>query len=94
MIIVSQDKKAIHNFKQISSLQVERKNKENSIYQIVIYDSINDGTSLGEYESEDRAIEVLKEIGNKFMEYAELKNGAGGIVNVFNIPKAYIMPIK
>lgn len=59
MIIVSQDKKAIHNFDNVLSLQIEPTLKE---YTIEVYDAINDGSSLGIYASEERAKEVLKEI--------------------------------
>ena len=55
MIIVSQDKKSIHNFDNILSLQVERSD-------VIVYDTINDGSSLGIYSSEERAKEVLQEI--------------------------------
>ena len=55
MIIVSQDKKAIHNFDNILSLQVEGSD-------VIVYDTINDGSSLGIYSSEERAKEVLQEI--------------------------------
>lgn len=60
MIIISQDKKAIHNFDNIISIQVEE--ESNGKYKIIVYDAINDNTSLGDYKTEERAKEVLNEI--------------------------------
>lgn len=57
MIIVSQDKKAIHNFDNVLSLQIVPILKE---YSIEVCDAINDGSSLGIYSSEERAKEVLQ----------------------------------
>ena len=59
MLILSQDKKAIHNFDNIISIQVE---KSNGKYEIIVYDAINDNTSLGRYDTEERAKDVLQEI--------------------------------
>lgn len=59
MIIISQDKKAIHNFDNVLSLQIVSTLKE---YSIEVCDAINDGSSLGIYSSEERAKEVLQEL--------------------------------
>lgn len=59
MIIISQDKKAIHNFDNVLSLQIVPTLKE---YSIEVCDAINDGSSLGIYSSEERAKEVLQEL--------------------------------
>ena len=63
MIIVSQDKKAIYNFDNISSIQIE---KSNSTYKLIVYDQINDRDSLGEYKIEAKAKETLEEIINMY----------------------------
>lgn len=59
MLILSQDKKAIYNFDNIISIQVE---KSNGKYEIIVYDAINDNTSLGRYDTEERSKDVLKSI--------------------------------
>ena len=59
MLILSQDKKAIHNFDNIISIQIEQANAE---YNLYVYDTINDNTSLAGYDTEERAKEVLQEI--------------------------------
>lgn len=67
MIIISQDEKAIHNFDNIISIQVE---EGNGNYKIIVYDEINDNTSLGSYKTEERAKEVL---GNVIICYANIE---------------------
>ena len=59
MIIVSQDKKSIYNFDNIKSIDIVK----NEIY---ITDDIlmDEGARIGEYETEQRAKEVLQEIVN------------------------------
>lgn len=84
MIIVNQDKKAIHNFDNISRIQIE---ESNSTYKLIVYDQIHDRDNLGEYETEKRAKEVLEEIAERYSEYRVSANGYFSIV-----PKIYEMP--
>ena len=103
MIIVSQDKKAIYNFDNISSIQIE---ECNGTYNLIVYDQINDRDSLGEYKSKERAREVLGEIieaYNKSNEdfYAQeseihLKEGVKYLVGYRNknTNKTYYMPLQ
>ena len=88
MIIVSQDKKAIYNFDNVISLQIEPTLKE---YTIEVYDAINDGSSLGIYSSEERAKEVLQEIISKYK--TTLYNSKTN-ETIVNVPKVYEMPTK
>lgn len=67
MIIVGQDEKAIYNFNNIISIQVEERDGK---YEIITYDAINDNTSLGVYKTEERAKEVL---GNIIICYANIE---------------------
>lgn len=67
MIIISQDEKAIYNFNNIISIQVEERDGK---YEIITYDAINDNTSLGSYKTEERAKEVL---GNVIICYANIE---------------------
>lgn len=84
MIIVSQDKKAIHNFDNILSLQVEGSD-------VIVYDTINDGSSIGTYSTEERAKEVLQEIVSKYK--TTLYNSKTN-ETVVNVPKVYEMPTE
>ena len=57
MIIVSQDRKSIYNFENIKSIDIV----DNEIY--LTDDILADrGTRIGQYETEERADEVLQEI--------------------------------
>lgn len=92
MIIISQDKKAIHNFDNVLSLQIVPTLKE---YSIEVCDAINDGSSLGIYSSEERAKEVLREL----IEAVSIKEIEGSYKELEIIIKlksfvAYEMPEK
>ena len=90
MIIESQDKKAIHNFNNVLSLQIEPTLKE---YSIEVYDAINDGSSLGIYSSEERAKEVLKEIWEFYEISKRYECSSNNGITLFSEPKfAYEMP--
>ena len=99
MIIVSQDKLQIFNFKTAKNIWIEDEEvKINQIEQIV-YPIYIDGEMLGAYKTIERAKEVLKEIVEKYSSYLELKGGVafmqGGMniqPNIFNIPKVFEMP--
>lgn len=81
MIIVSQDKKAIHNFNNILSIQIE---KSNSTFKLIIYDAINDNTSIGEYATEERAKEILEEIVEKYENCCRLQETHGISITLKN----------
>ena len=96
MIIVNQDKKAIHNFDNISSIQIE---ESNIAYELIVYDQINDRDSLGTYETRERAREVLEEIINMYKATESFKVAANRIsdnVGALAIKKgfAYYMPLQ
>ena len=63
MLILSQDKKAIHNFNNIISIQIEG---DYTGFKLKVYDAINDYTSLGKYNTEERAKEVLIDILSRY----------------------------
>ena len=97
MIIISQDEKAIHNFNNIISIQVEERAGK---YEIITYDAINDNTSLGSYKTEERAKEVLKSIvaiyqANKIFECTDRIEQNQAIEEFLKgkmLPFAYEMP--
>ena len=108
MIIVSQDKMEIFNFEEIFRLYVDNWSNEEFATEpncfCIKAEKSRDNmicAFLGEYETEERAKEVLKEIVEKYSSYLELKGGVafmqGGMniqPNIFNIPKVYEMPTK
>lgn len=98
MIIVSQDKDNVINYDNVTSLWIDDNvlDKTNTTFYINADDDF-----LGEYETEERAKEVLKEIVEKYSSYLELKGSValmqGGMniqPNIFNIPKVYEMPTE
>lgn len=64
MIIRSQDKKLLVNFKNVASLYANSKNKIVVMYPAVSEDSLWD--ELGQYSTEEKAIKVLDMIQNKY----------------------------
>lgn len=98
MIIVDQDKNNVINYDNVKSLWIDDNvlDKTNTTFYINADDDF-----LGEYETEERAKEVLKEIVEKYSSYLELKGSValmqGGMniqPNIFNIPKVYEMPTE
>jgi len=98
VVIVSQDKDTIINHDNVQLLWINKNILNKTIKTFYIY---ADHDFLGEYETEERAKEVLKEIVEKYSSYLELKGGVafmqGGMniqPNIFNIPKVYEMPTE
>lgn len=86
MLIVSQDKEAIHNFDNIISIQIEGSD-------LIVYDELQDYTALGRYETKERAKEVLKEIIKEFKKVGLKINRENTMQTEFyNLPKVYYMP--
>ena len=93
MIIVSQDKKEVINFENILSVKLFHDDEDNEcLYEI--YTTVNapgdNYILLGEYNTEERAMEVLKEIIDLYATF-ELENGEIAY-RVVNLPKVYEMP--
>ena len=98
MIIVSQDKKEIVNFDNISSIKLFHGEGDYELYCCVNAQRDNH-ILIGIYENEERAKEVLQEMVKKYGSYLQLEGGPALVQgqmdiqsNVFNIPKVYIMP--
>lgn len=98
MIIVSQDKKTIINFKNITRVSIVPPVEKGYKYSI----AINGCLDLGYYETEERAKEVLKSIkaayqSNKILECSESIGQniiAEKFLEVGMIPFEYNMPEK
>lgn len=56
---------------------------------MIVYDAINDRSSIGEYKTEERAKEILKEIINKYRAYSTDMKAA-----ITFPPKVYRMPLN
>jgi predicted NBD/HSP70 family sugar kinase len=81
MIIVNQDKNMIINLDNVVGIQVDGTNVVGAVL------NYPEGIIIGEYKTEERAKEVLKDIVNKYRQYNMDKNQAVTI-----IPKVYEMP--
>lgn len=93
MIIVSQDKDWIFNFDNATSIGIDEEN----ILKII--NTAGKWNILGKYKTRERAKEVLQEIVQKYSSYLKLEGGPAILQgqmdiqpNIFNIPKAYVMP--
>ena len=75
MIIVSQDKKKIINFDNLTQVYINRCEEDNTGYFIRFetVDSLYE--DLGEYSTEDRAKEVLEEIIERYTNWNNLVYG-------------------
>lgn len=60
MIIVSQDKRTIVNFKRINYIEITK--KDDNSYTIYLNFADSDWKNIGDYKTEERAEEVLKEV--------------------------------
>ena len=95
MLILSQDRTEIVNLDVIENIWIC---SDDGTFTIEASADMN--ASLGCYDTEERAKEVLKEIVNKYSEYLKLKGEPAIIHNgldvrpyIFNIPKVYEMPL-
>ena len=90
MIIVSQDKTKIVNFDNLIQVYITQDEEETANF--IRYESVDSlYEDLGQYETEERAKEVLQEIISKYK--TTLYNSKTN-ETVVNIPKIYEMPIE
>ena len=92
MIIVSQDKKRIVNFDNLTQVYITHCEEDNTGYFIRVetVDSLYE--DLGEYVTEERAREVLEEIIKAYRDYRTAE--CDGYTNVLQETAVYEMPEK
>ena len=92
MIIVSQDKKRIVNFDNLTQVYITHCEEDNTGYFIRFetVDSLYE--DLGEYATEERAKEVLQEIIKAYRDYRTAE--CDGYTNVLQEMAVYEMPEK
>lgn len=87
MIIVSQNKKNIYNFNNIKTIDIVG----NEIY--VSDDILSDmGTCIANYETEERAKEVLQEIIKKYRDVTVICDINNKKYEKYDLPKVFEMP--
>lgn len=89
MIILSQDKLQIFNFRTAKNIWIEEEEVEINQIEQIVYSIYIDGEIVGAYETKERAKEVLQEIISKYK--TTLYNSKTN-ETVVNIPKVYEMP--
>ena len=90
MIIVSQDKTKVVNFDNLIQIYITQDEEETAYFiRLETVNCLYD--DLGEYETEERAKEVLQEIISKYK--TTLYNSKTN-ETVVNVPKVYEMPEK
>lgn len=91
MIILSQDKLQIFNFRTAKNIWIEEEEVEINQIEQIVYSIYIDGEMLGAYETEERAKEVLQEIIETYEDCNEsaVSTGYGYVKN-----KVYEMPIN
>lgn len=92
MIIVSQDKKRIVNFDNLTQVYITNCQEDNTGYFIRFetVDSLYE--DLGDYATEERAKEVLQEIIKEYRDYRTAE--CDGYTNVLQETAVYEMPEK
>lgn len=89
MIILSQDKLQIFNFRTVKNIWIEEEEVEINQIEQIVYSIYIDGEIVGAYETKERAKEVLQEIISKYK--TTLYNSKTN-ETVVNVPKVYEMP--
>lgn len=96
MIIVSQDKESIVNFDNIVYLDIEKNSFNKYVIECYYNSKDEDFVWLGEYETEERAKEVLKEITKVYKFYKGMRYTIGDRNNLLGEYEygVYEMPEK
>lgn len=91
MIILSQDKLQIFNFRTAKNIWIEEEEVEINQIEQIVYSIYIDGEIVGAYETKERAKEVLQEITEKICEGSNIKMDIEGINCEVN-KQIYYMP--
>lgn len=102
MIILSQDKLQIFNFRTAKNIWIEEEEVEINQIEQIVYSIYIDGEIVGTYETKERAKEVLQEIvkNNSIFNYFKCVNSevqetiAGSFIRADFMFDVYEMPEK
>jgi len=88
MLILSQDRDMIIKYENVEAIGIENPLENDEGRFEIFCNTINDNQyTIGKYEAEERAKEVLKQIIGKYMQYYENRNK-----EIITLPKIYEMP--
>ena len=95
MIIVSQDKELILNFKNIDVIGIGNPLENDDGMFKVLASTISDNEyTIGKYSTEKRAKEVLQEIMKKYLEIKCFYNSKYEVMQAIEQPKVFEMPVE
>ena len=84
MLIRSQDKKTIVNLDNICEIA--------SVSREIYSFCGRNHTQIGAYSTEEKAINVLDMIQEKYETYIGIENGFDGVIGYYDMPKVFQMP--
>lgn len=93
MIIVSQDKELILNFENIDAIEIGNPLEyDDGMFKVFAITTSDNEYTLGKYETEKRAKEVLQEIMKKYLEIKCFYNSKFEVMQAIEQPKVFEMP--
>ena len=93
MIIVSQDKDLILNFKNIDAIGIGNPlENDDGLFKILASTTSDNEYTLGKYKTEERAKEILQEIINLYKKTDCVIGIGDSLKQVVNLPKIFEMP--
>ena len=95
MIIVSQDKELILNFKNIDVIGIGNPlENDDGMFKVLASTTSDNEYTLGRYATEKRAKEVLQEIIKKYLDIKCFYNSKYEVMQAIEQPKVFEMPVE
>ena len=95
MIIVSQDKDLILNFKNIDAIGIGNPLEYvDGMFKVFASTTSDNEYTLGRYSTEERGKEVLEEIMKKYLEIKCFYNSKYEVMQDIEQPKVFEMPVE
>ena len=93
MIIISQDKTMMLNFKNIEAIGIGNPLEDkDGKFKILCNTTSDNQYPMAEYETEERANEVLEDLIRLYRKNFQVIGERGGVNNFIHPPKVYEMP--
>lgn len=93
MLIISQDKKLVLNLKNIEAIGIgDPLENNNGKFQILVETTSDNQYPIAEYETEERAKEILEDLTRLYRKNFQVIGERGGVTDFIHPPKVYEMP--
>lgn len=93
MIIISQDKTMILNFKNIEAIGIGNPLEDkDGKFKILCNTTSDNQYTMAEYETEERAKEILEDLIRLYRKNFQVIGERGGVTDFIHPPKVYEMP--